>query len=98
VSTNVCVGYLWFNATDGLFCQASPSLSYGAFVSANTQEDESPDRTWELEEARESALAQLEPVATAPRPTLMHVTDGWPDNLNGTLHGPMAGKRPACHV
>jgi hypothetical protein len=61
---------------------------------ANTEEDESSDRTWELEEVRESALAQLEPVAAAPRPTLSHITDDWPVNLNGTLPGPMAEKRP----
>lgn len=95
MSANVCVGYLRFGATGSQFGQASLSLSYGAFVSTGTLEDESPDRQWELEVSRESALAQLEPPATTSRSTLTHLTDGWPDNLRGTLQGPMSGKRPS---
>jgi hypothetical protein len=39
-------------------------------------------------------LDEVEPVETEFEPTLTHITDDWPFNLNGTLPGPMAGKRP----
>ncbi len=94
VSANVCVGYLWFGNTEGQYRPTSLSISYGALVPASVQEDESSDRIWGLGEAAESALLELEPVATAPRPTFTHITDNWPVNQNGTLSGPMAGKRP----
>jgi hypothetical protein len=98
MSASVCVGYLRFGATGSHFCKASLSLSYGAFVSSSSLERESPDGAWELEQTKGSALAQLEPPARALRPTMAHLTDGWPGNLRGTLQGPMAGKRPPRNI
>ena len=69
--------------------------THGEAVSVSTMEDESPDRFRGLRGSDLSALVEFEPVAAVPRPALMRTPAARPVWANGTLPGPMAGKRPA---
>jgi len=70
-------------------------VTHGGAVSVSTMEAESPDRFRGLGGSYPTALVELEPVAAVPRPALMRTPAARPVWANGTLPGPMAGKRPA---